>query len=162
MHAHVQACSCAGCHAGGGNVVQAGATLSTSDLKKNGVADSKAIYDLIYGGTGKMPGYGKDCAPRVRILLQPCCLTCDMPVLHILNTEGCVLSRTADCGSASPTCLARDTTSVSACPNSTWHCRADVCAASVQGKCTFGPRLPDEEIQQLADYTLEQAAAGWK
>ncbi len=32
----------------------------------------------------------------------------------------------------------------------------------LQGKCTFGPRLLDEEIQQLTDYTLEQAAAGWK
>lgn len=65
-HPIYDACSCTGCHAGGGNVVQAGASLSTGDLKRNGVADAKALYDLIYSGKGKMPGYGKDCAPRVR------------------------------------------------------------------------------------------------
>ena len=57
----------AGCHAGGGNVVQAGATLSTGDLRKNGMLDPDALYNQIYRGKGKMPGYGKDCAPRVRI-----------------------------------------------------------------------------------------------
>lgn len=30
-----------------------------------------------------------------------------------------------------------------------------------QGKCTFGPRLSDEEIQSLAAYILQQAEAGW-
>lgn len=56
----------AGCHAGGGNVVQGGASLFSEDLRRNGVQDSQAIYDLIYSGKGKMPGYGQDCAPRVR------------------------------------------------------------------------------------------------
>ena len=56
----------AGCHAGGGNVVQAGATLTTGDLQKNGMLDPEALYNLIYRGKGKMPGYGINCAPRVR------------------------------------------------------------------------------------------------
>lgn len=86
--------NCAGCHAGGGNVVQAGASLSTTDLRRNGALDPKAMYDIIWGGKGRMPGYGQGCQPK--------------------------------------------------------------------GKCTFGPRLPDEEIQQLVDYTLQQAEAGWK
>ncbi len=46
-------------------MVQAGATLSTGDLRKNGMLDPDALYILIYKGKGKMPGYGKDCAPRV-------------------------------------------------------------------------------------------------
>lgn len=32
----------------------------------------------------------------------------------------------------------------------------------VQGRCTFGPRLSDEEIQRLSQYVVEQAAADWK
>mmetsp|Transcript_38283 Transcript_38283/g.108228 ORF Transcript_38283/g.108228 Transcript_38283/m.108228 type:complete len:200 (+) Transcript_38283:124-723(+) len=55
---------CAGCHAGGGNVVQAGASLRSGDLKKNGIETPEQIYDLIYKGKGKMPGFGNDCAPR--------------------------------------------------------------------------------------------------
>ena len=54
----------AGCHAGGGNVVQAGASLSLADLQRNGVIDPQAIYNLIYMGKGKMPGYGINCTPR--------------------------------------------------------------------------------------------------
>ena len=33
---------------------------------------------------------------------------------------------------------------------------------NVQGKCTFGPRLSDAEIQQLSAYVLDQAEAGWR
>lgn len=36
------------------------------------------------------------------------------------------------------------------------------CICEMQGKCTFGKRLDDQSIQQLADYTLQQAASGWK
>lgn len=75
-------------------MIQAGASLSTTDLKRNGVEDPQALYDLIYSGKGRMPGYGENCAPK--------------------------------------------------------------------GKCTFGKRLDDQSIQQLADYTLQQAASGWK
>ena len=46
--------------------MQAGASLRTGDLQRNNAATSDAIYDLIYKGKGKMPGYGKECAPRVR------------------------------------------------------------------------------------------------
>lgn len=89
-----QRSGCIGCHAGGGNIVQAGASLQTNDLQKNGAATTDAIYKLIYSGKGKMPGYGKDCTPR--------------------------------------------------------------------GKCTFGPRLPAEDIQRLSQYVLDQAAVKWK
>ncbi|KAG1652894.1 hypothetical protein FOA52_003934 [Chlamydomonas sp. UWO 241] len=85
---------CAGCHMGGGNNLQAGATLFEGDLAKNGVESPEALYKIIYSGKGKMPGYGTDCAPR--------------------------------------------------------------------GACTFAARLPDSQIQALADYVKERAAAQWK
>jgi hypothetical protein len=46
-------------------VIQAGASLSTTDLRRNGVDDPQALYDLIYSGKGRMPGYGENCAPKV-------------------------------------------------------------------------------------------------
>eukprot|EP00882_Tetradesmus_deserticola_P011036 GHRQ01011671.1.p1 GENE.GHRQ01011671.1~~GHRQ01011671.1.p1 ORF type:complete len:218 (+),score=67.69 GHRQ01011671.1:1582-2235(+) len=92
--ADVFATKCAGCHVGGGNIVQAGATLFQADLLKNGVADSASLYQLIYAGKGRMPGFGQDCAPK--------------------------------------------------------------------GKCTFGPRLADEEVQQMTQYVLDQAANNWQ
>lgn len=48
--------------------MQAGASLQTNDLQKNGAATTDAIYKLVYYGKGKMPGYGKECTPRVRHL----------------------------------------------------------------------------------------------
>jgi mono/diheme cytochrome c family protein len=45
---------CAACHAGGGNTVQAGATLLKSDMQRNGYIDVDAIYNIIYYGKGKM------------------------------------------------------------------------------------------------------------
>ena len=30
-----------------------------------------------------------------------------------------------------------------------------------RGKCTFGPRLADDEIRELAAYVLRNAEAGW-
>lgn len=104
--------SCAGCHAGGGNVVQAGATLKLADLQRNGVADPDALFKVIYSGRGKMPGYGKECTPKVR-------------------------------------------------GNTKWSTTLCVAPSVYQGKCTFGPRLSDEEIQSLTTYILEQAEAGW-
>ena len=62
MSLHVR---CIGCHIGGGNVVQAGKALFTGDLERNGAGSVDAIYELIYGGKGKMPGYGSGCTPRV-------------------------------------------------------------------------------------------------
>ena len=49
---------------GGGNVVQAGATLSKGDLTRNGQLDPDAVYKTIYGGRGKMYGFGLNCAPK--------------------------------------------------------------------------------------------------
>ncbi len=65
---------------GGGNVVQAGATLKQADLQKNGVVSAKAIYDLVYNGKGKMPGYGAGCTPKVRCLV--------LLLLHALQRRG--------------------------------------------------------------------------
>lgn len=47
--------------------MQAGKTLFTGDLERNGLGAGSvdAIYELIYGGKGKMPGYGSGCTPRV-------------------------------------------------------------------------------------------------
>ena len=85
--------TCGGCHTGGGNIVELGATLRTDALQRNGYADAASVAKLIYAGKGKMPGYGEGCAPR--------------------------------------------------------------------GQCTFGARLSDADIDKLAAYVLEQAAAGW-
>ena len=49
-------------------MVQAGATLKQADLQKNGVPSVEAIYDLVYNGKGKMPGYGAGCTPKVQNL----------------------------------------------------------------------------------------------
>ncbi|GBF89429.1 cytochrome, chloroplastic [Raphidocelis subcapitata] len=88
------AAKCAGCHMNGGNVLQAGATLFTEDLQRNGRADPEGLYQIVYSGKGKMPGFGTECAPK--------------------------------------------------------------------GACTFGPRLSDEEVREMADYVAERAAAAWK
>lgn len=47
-------------------MVQAGASLFTSDLIANNANSADAIYDILYKGKNKMPGYGIDCKPRVR------------------------------------------------------------------------------------------------
>eukprot|EP00879_Flechtneria_rotunda_P027058 GHRR01028919.1.p2 GENE.GHRR01028919.1~~GHRR01028919.1.p2 ORF type:complete len:163 (+),score=42.85 GHRR01028919.1:171-659(+) len=85
---------CVGCHINGGNIIQAGAALSTSDLQKNNVVGADSLYKLIYEGKNRMPGFGLECAPK--------------------------------------------------------------------GKCTFGPRLTDEEIHDLSQYVLKRAADDWK
>lgn len=54
-----------GCHAGGGNIVQRNAGLGLEELKRNNAASPEQIYDLVYSGKGKMPGYGVNCAPKV-------------------------------------------------------------------------------------------------
>lgn len=45
-------------------MLQPGATLFTEDLQRNGRAMPEALYEIIYSGKGKMPGFGQDCAPR--------------------------------------------------------------------------------------------------
>lgn len=44
----------------------------------------------------------------------------------------------------------------------TWQAFLAAAMSWAQGKCTFGPRLSDEEIEQLSQYVAEQAAADWK
>lgn len=85
--------ACIGCHVGGGNVIQAGATLFAGDLERNGVETEEEIFRVTYEGKGRMPGFGEECTPR--------------------------------------------------------------------GKCTFGPRLKDEEIRLLAQFVKFQAQQGW-
>jgi hypothetical protein len=64
----VLVCVCVGCHMNGGNVLAAGATLFPEDLKRNGSADPESMFNLIYRGKGRMPGYGEGCTPKVCLL----------------------------------------------------------------------------------------------
>eukprot|EP00262_Sarcandra_glabra_P003431 TRINITY_DN1412_c0_g1_i4.p1 TRINITY_DN1412_c0_g1~~TRINITY_DN1412_c0_g1_i4.p1 ORF type:complete len:170 (-),score=35.61 TRINITY_DN1412_c0_g1_i4:281-790(-) len=56
--------ACIGCHDGGGNILQPGATLSIKDLQKNGVSTEEGIYGITYYGKGRMPGFGENCTPK--------------------------------------------------------------------------------------------------
>lgn len=56
--------NCAGCHAGGGNVVSPGNTLFEADLSRNSLVTPERVFEVIYSGKGKMPGYGANCAPK--------------------------------------------------------------------------------------------------
>ena len=46
-------------------MVQAGKSLRHPDLERNGAGSVAEIYDLVYNGKGKMPGYGTGCTARV-------------------------------------------------------------------------------------------------
>lgn len=37
-----------------------------------------------------------------------------------------------------------------------------LCVVHVQGKCTFGPRLADDDMQRLSQFVLDKAAVQWK
>lgn len=78
---------------GGGNTVQAGATLKKGDLVRNGVMDVDAVYKIVYSGKGKMYGLGEGCTPK--------------------------------------------------------------------GKCAFGARLNDVDVQAVSEYTIQKAEEGW-
>ena len=54
-----------GCHAGGGNVL-GGRTLRLNDLEATGLTDIEEMSKIIYSGNKRMPGFGIECAPRVR------------------------------------------------------------------------------------------------
>lgn len=56
--------TCIGCHDGGGNIIQPGATLFSKDLQRNGVDAEEEIYRVTYYGKGRMPGFGENCTPR--------------------------------------------------------------------------------------------------
>ncbi|KAH7294102.1 hypothetical protein KP509_28G056700 [Ceratopteris richardii] len=63
--------ACIGCHIGGGNIIQPGATLSASDLQRNGMSSVNDLYKIIYSGKGRMPGFGEQCAPRGQCTFGP-------------------------------------------------------------------------------------------
>jgi cytochrome c6 len=88
------ASTCAGCHAGGGNIVRRDATLKLEDLTKYGIDSVDELYNVIYSGRGSMPGYGEGCTPK--------------------------------------------------------------------GACTFGRRLSETDVRDLAEFVLKQAKAGWE
>lgn len=80
-----------------------------------------------------MPGFGQDCAPKVRAAAgRAGWHACLAPTLC-----------------AAPPCLS---------PPS----RPPCAPTRLQGQCTFGPRFSDEEVAAQAEYVLERAAAGWK
>ncbi|KAI7999251.1 hypothetical protein LOK49_LG09G02620 [Camellia lanceoleosa] len=56
--------SCIGCHDGGGNIIQPGATLFLKDLQRNEVDTEEEIFRVTYYGKGRMPGFGENCTPR--------------------------------------------------------------------------------------------------
>lgn len=63
--------SCIGCHDGGGNVLQPGATLFPEDLERNGVGQEDEIYNITYYGKARMPGFGEKCTPRGQCTFGP-------------------------------------------------------------------------------------------
>ncbi|EOY27551.1 hypothetical protein SCA6_019855 [Theobroma cacao] len=63
--------ACIGCHDGGGNIIQPGATLFTKDLQRNGVDTEEEIYRVTYFGKGRMPGFGESCTPRGQCTFGP-------------------------------------------------------------------------------------------
>ncbi|XWS16035.1 hypothetical protein CRYUN_Cryun34aG0051500 [Craigia yunnanensis] len=63
--------ACIGCHDGGGNIIQPGATLFTKDLQRNGVDTEEEIYRVKYYGKGRMPGFGESCTPRGQCTFGP-------------------------------------------------------------------------------------------
>ncbi|XP_057971569.1 cytochrome c6, chloroplastic [Malania oleifera] len=63
--------ACIGCHDGGGNIIQPGATLFIDDLERNRVASEEEIYRVTYYGKGRMPGFGENCTPRGQCTFGP-------------------------------------------------------------------------------------------
>ncbi|KMZ64095.1 Cytochrome c6, chloroplastic [Zostera marina] len=63
--------ACIGCHVGGGNILQPGATLLMKDLERNGAASEDELYNITYYGKGRMPGFGEKCTPRGQCTFGP-------------------------------------------------------------------------------------------
>ncbi|NJM48632.1 MAG: c-type cytochrome [Alkalinema sp. RU_4_3] len=55
---------CAGCHAGGGNIIRRGKNLKLKALVKNHVDTEEAITALITKGKGNMSAYGDRLTPE--------------------------------------------------------------------------------------------------
>ena len=141
--------NCAGCHAGGGNVVAPGATLASPDLAAAGLDSPGAVFKLVYGGKGRMPGYGEGCAPKV----------CEVREREVLRAgpAGWSHGDVAEAGGEGTRGRAGER-----------GCRPPLTSppsfspSITQGQCTFGPRLSDGDVTRLSEYVLAQAAAGWK
>ena len=50
---------CAGCHVGGGNILNGGKNLRKETLQKNGYFEAARMLALIDKGRGQMPAYGE-------------------------------------------------------------------------------------------------------
>ncbi len=55
---------CAGCHAGGGNIIRRGKNLKLKALQKNKVDTQEAIVNLITVGKGNMSAYADRLTPQ--------------------------------------------------------------------------------------------------
>lgn len=60
--------SCAGCHAGGGNLFARGKTLFTKDLVKNGYDNTESMTAYVLKGKGQMPAYGSFISPKGNVM----------------------------------------------------------------------------------------------
>lgn len=49
--------NCAGCHAGGGNIIRRGKNLKMRALRRNKLDSTEAIIDLVTNGKNNMPAY---------------------------------------------------------------------------------------------------------
>ncbi len=49
--------NCAGCHAGGGNVIRRGKSLKSKALARYGYDDAESIAQIVTNGRGIMPAY---------------------------------------------------------------------------------------------------------
>lgn len=56
--------SCAGCHAGGGNILAGGKSLRQKDLARFGYVDVESIYNIVDKGKGMMGAYGSFTSPK--------------------------------------------------------------------------------------------------
>ena len=55
---------CAGCHAGGGNIIRRGKNLKLKALQKNKVDTQEAIVNLVTVGKGNMSAYADRLTPE--------------------------------------------------------------------------------------------------
>jgi cytochrome c6 len=55
---------CAGCHAGGGNIVRRGKNLKLKTLEKNQMATIEAIQTLVTQGKANMSAYSEKLTPE--------------------------------------------------------------------------------------------------
>lgn len=61
--------ACAGCHAGGGNLLAPfSKTLKATDLGKNGYDNVESIAQLVDKGKGLMAGYGSYTSPKGKLV----------------------------------------------------------------------------------------------